>query len=1035
MKKVILALVLLCSAVSAFAQPAVRNLGGSINLLSMANGPRTALYAIDSLGTVVFVHRGTSPNGNNLYLDYSKNNGATWLNNQGPAYNYGGINTKVRARFPQGVLYNPAGNTNPDSAVFGFFAPTLYGSNNLFGAYVHGSGFLNAANYASQVDTGIDTSGNQYFYQPQTMNITGQGNILVSDISYNYPVLNGGYNDTIMLSRGGYNAATHSFAYSYTPLQVHVSQDAQQNSSLAAHRIAFAKDGLTGYMVLTAHNDFTIQADSVRYPMVLKTTDGGLTWSSIIHVIGAANDARTSLGLPAGTKVSAGEELAVAVDNQGNPHIFIPMGAKGINPFSMSSVYGKWGLFHVYSNNAGATWTTDLVAQPQTHLGQYGVGTTDPIDEYNRVAATVNPSHNLIAFTWIATDTTASIHQNIAPNFYGVAFDPSTGAYSAVKNFSTGVANADKKVFFATTAPIGFGTTTTVEIPVVYQEVQANLSTLNSTNYHYLDNASFGPADFSAANFSANYTTVCVGDTVTFTDLSTNAPVRWQWNFVGGTPTTDTVQNPKVAYATPGTYAVSLKNFVSNGDSASITRNAYITVVTSPSPIITPSGPTTFCTGNSVILAAPAGYNHYVWSNGDTTQTISVTTSGVYSVQVTTPSGCSGTSAVTTITVNPLPSPTITAGGSTSICPGSTVSLSAPAGFASYLWNTGDTTATISVSTSGSYSVTVTTANGCPGTSSATVITVTTPPTPVLNNTGTTLLCVGDTLTLASTGPAYATYTWSTGATTQTLNVTSAGQYSLFVIDSNGCGGFSDTVTVVLDTVTPLVSVPVPAAFCPGDNITLTAQGTFSSYQWYLNGTAIAGATNTTYTATQGGLYALQVTNLNGCTGTTSLIGVVQYPYADTPVITQQGGQLVANVNNFSGTVQWLLNGTPVTGADSLTFPNPTPGTYTVAYTDSNGCTSTSNPAFVGSVPTTSFSSLLHAYPNPTTGVVSIEVAGNVQINTLQLVAIDGRVLLSQAARQGNRQQINLQAFQAGAYLLRVLSADGAVASLPIMKQ
>ncbi|HLP61995.1 MAG TPA: agmatine deiminase family protein [Candidatus Deferrimicrobium sp.] len=82
------------------------------------------------------------------------------------------------------------------------------------------------------------------------------------------------------------------------------------------------------------------------------------------------------------------------------------------------------------------------------------------------------------------------------------------------------------------------------------------------------------------ANFSANITTVTVGGSVQFTDLSTNTPTSWSWTFTGGTPATSTIQNPSVTYNTAGTYTVSLTATNSAGSDTE-TKTGYITVVTS----------------------------------------------------------------------------------------------------------------------------------------------------------------------------------------------------------------------------------------------------------------------------------------------------------------------------------------------------------------------------------------------------------------------------------------------------------------------
>lgn len=150
--------------------------------------------------------------------------------------------------------------------------------------------------------------------------------------------------------------------------------------------------------------------------------------------------------------------------------------------------------------------------------------------------------------------------------------------------------------------------------------------------------------------------------------------------------------------------------------------------ITTPCPtytnIVTASGPTTFCQGDSVRLTAIANMTTYAWSTGATTRSIVVKTAGSYTVSITDSNGCNGVSSPVAVTVNANPTPVITASGSTTnVCPGKTVTLDAGAGYTSYLWSTGATTRTIVVSAAGSYSVTVTNANGCSGTSAPTVVT------------------------------------------------------------------------------------------------------------------------------------------------------------------------------------------------------------------------------------------------------------------------------------------------------------------------
>ena len=135
--------------------------------------------------------------------------------------------------------------------------------------------------------------------------------------------------------------------------------------------------------------------------------------------------------------------------------------------------------------------------------------------------------------------------------------------------------------------------------------------------------------------------------------------------------------------------------------------NQYLTV--SEGGCVVPSigldimGETTFCPGDSAILIAPLGYS-YLWTTGDTTQQITGTESGQYAVTVTSPDGCSAVSQAVALVVDPVQTPVITATGDTSFCEGAEVVLSSSEGNA-YMWSTGDTTQSITVSEAGSYSV------------------------------------------------------------------------------------------------------------------------------------------------------------------------------------------------------------------------------------------------------------------------------------------------------------------------------------------
>ncbi|MDP1622077.1 MAG: M14 family zinc carboxypeptidase [Bacteroidales bacterium] len=202
-----------------------------------------------------------------------------------------------------------------------------------------------------------------------------------------------------------------------------------------------------------------------------------------------------------------------------------------------------------------------------------------------------------------------------------------------------------------TTIGVGNGTTS----------FDLNTAPLSSARYLYIKDNGAGTAFGVGAGFNldavemlslpllADYTasnnTPCTGGTVNFTDISTGNPTTWTWSFPGGIPSSSNLQNPSnIQYNVPGTYNVLLT--ISNGiTSASITKTGFIK--TMPVPVVNLGHDTAMCAWNTVLLDAGNPGGIYQWSNGATTQTITVDSTGVgfssmeYWVIVTDTSGCS----------------------------------------------------------------------------------------------------------------------------------------------------------------------------------------------------------------------------------------------------------------------------------------------------------------------------------------------------------------------------------------------------------
>ncbi|MFZ9155422.1 MAG: T9SS type A sorting domain-containing protein [Schleiferiaceae bacterium] len=225
-----------------------------------------------------------------------------------------------------------------------------------------------------------------------------------------------------------------------------------------------------------------------------------------------------------------------------------------------------------------------------------------------------------------------------------------------------------------------------------------------------------------------------------------------------------------------------------------------------PDTTVLASGPLSFCPGDSVTLTAVSGLD-YLWSNGDTIQNVVLNQTASTFVVVTTPNGCSDTSATFATTLYSGADTTLTWTNLT-FCASDSATITA-AGGQSYAWNTGDTTQSITVNQTGNYAVTVTTVNGCVGLSD-TVATTVVPDVTLPQILGNVYgwFASGDTVNFSVLNTAGYTLTWGvTGGTiasgqgTDTIQViwgAADSSAAIWVIVSNGVCQDSASLNLVI---------------------------------------------------------------------------------------------------------------------------------------------------------------------------------------------------------------------------------------------
>ncbi|MDQ3191559.1 MAG: PKD domain-containing protein [Bacteroidota bacterium] len=436
-----------------------------------------------------------------------------------------------------------------------------------------------------------------------------------------------------------------------------------------------------------------------------------------------------------------------------------------------------------------------------------------------------------------------------------------------------------------------------------------------------------------APSVTVNNETICDGQSATLTATPSATGGTYLWD-TGATTQSITVSPSSTSY-----YSViyTLNGCPSTSVSSTVTVN--------PGPLVTVNNET-ICNGQSATLTATPTLTGgtYLWNNGQTTQSITVspTSTSSYSV-VYTLNGCPSSSISGVITVNPIPTVAV---NNETICNGQSATLTATPSLAggTYLWDTGATTQSITVSptSTSNYSV-VYTLNGCVSNSSSGTVTVNPVPTVSVNNV---TICQGQSATLAATPSVIGgTYLWNNGATTQGITVTpsTTTTYTL-VYTINGCSSTSSTGGTVTVNPGPALSVN-NETICDGQSATLTATSplTGGTYLWNNGQTSqnitISPSTTTSYSV---------VYTLNGCSSNTESGTVTVNPIPTITVNNEticdgQSAILIATpLPATGGTYLWNNGAT----TQSITVSPVATTSYSVVYT-LNGCSSNSESGVV----------------------------------------------------------------------------------------
>ena len=468
------------------------------------------------------------------------------------------------------------------------------------------------------------------------------------------------------------------------------------------------------------------------------------------------------------------------------------------------------------------------------------------------------------------------------------------------------------------------------------------------------------------------------------------------------------------------------------GPSCASPRVAVVaTAIPVPSVSVTPVAPM-ICPGGSVSLTA-TGATNFNWSSGGSNASETISSGGTYYVIGDNAPGCVDTAFVTvgqfTSTAN------ITPGGPTSFCPGDSVVLTANSGTA-YLWSTGATTQSITVSSSGSFTVDVTDGNGCTVSSTPTTVSVINTPAATISPSGPITFCSGDSVTLtANTGNSYL---WSNGASTQAITVNASGSFTVEVTYPGGCNSTSSNTTVTVNPLpSPTITPPGPHELCEGDSVTLTASGG-DTYLWPLS-----GLTTPSITVDVTSSVSVIATNSFGCSATSVPVTVNVNPVPNAAFTSSTNGLTVDFTDQSTGgaliyTWDFGDGGSASTANPSHTYLAPG-GTFTVTLIVTEGtCSDTitdtvtvTNVGIAENQP--SGLEINGIYPNPFLDELHIRLTISESANLeVELADLLGRVYRTLAKTQVVPGEVNLDwqteaGMAQGIYVLRIRLGNGEV--------
>lgn len=565
-------------------------IGSAGNMFTILDGSINRIAANNALNTVVFIHRADpdvlpATNIGQFVYDVSTDGGATWNLNNGPL-NPSGDNQVTAGRYPNALIYNPLGNTNPANAYLGYLGSWLpfAATGADWDGYFAGVARLNNSP-ATFTETNY-TPNNNDVYIARGMSNGAPGIFWAVDWDFNGSDFN-----RILLYRGVWNSSTNDISWS-TDRVFSPSHDISVDGSVQATALNMAFDPSGRYGCIVFAGDIITGGDAVLEPIVYRTNDGGATWTGPEQIsLSSIDIIQDNLLQPTVDIPTTGFDIDVAVDANGNPHIAVVIGSGGgADPYSISTGSGAGlAIYDVTpSGNNTCPWTAFRLSDIATFRG-----TWVDVTEDNRPQVSISPDGTKLTFGWLDSDDALTGGTNDQPNLFTRGLDITNGLATVVTNWTAGDPLWDGSALFASFAPVSLVSGNTVKIPTVFATFDPlTLDPANPATFHYVQNIQYTNAEYTVdlkapviSLTGSNPLTVVQGNPYNEPGATATDNVG-----VGAVQTAGTVNT-----ATVGTYTVTY-TVTDNAGNDACTVVRTVNVVAAPDntpPVVTLVGPST----------------------------------------------------------------------------------------------------------------------------------------------------------------------------------------------------------------------------------------------------------------------------------------------------------------------------------------------------------------------------------------------------------------------------------------------------------